>query len=246
MRDRGAGLLDHLRQSLPGTHPWAVDQVGELALIVGEPGAIRLRMPQMQHAGREAAVLAQHAGADHADEDVGVLAAPTAERRIEAVDLVEIGAPERHVAAARATPAARAEIAQIAERQAEQRLQPVDPAPGALGDPAGKAPLLGLEAVVQDALRQFARQQNPIAGDEPAGLGEPAMGGDEVGPRDAVAVEEDAVAAGARPDRAVADLGEAKAAVAVPEPSSATRSSKPRSVWRDSERSTAASASSRL
>ena len=85
-------------------------------------------------------------------------------------------------------------------------------------------------------------------------LGQPPMDGDEIRPRDAVAVEENAVVAARGEDGAVADLGGAEAAVFVPdmleaaaesglsrlsisrrstrlEPSSATTTSKSRSVW---------------
>ena len=132
-----------------------------------------------------------------------------------------------------------------------------------------ETPQFRLQPLMQDALGQVARQQDAGAGDEPAGLGETAMRGDEVTPRNAVAVEKDDVGAGTGADAAVADLGEAKAAVLVPdmldrddlpcrpsrapraavagpEPSSATTISKLRSDWRDSARSTTSSASSRL
>ena len=50
---------------------------------------------------------------------------------------------------------------------------------------------------------------------------------DEVGPRDAVAVEEDAVVAAAGEDGAVADFGGAKAAILLPD--MAERNAEPRS-----------------
>ena len=72
--------------------------MGEPLLIVCQPGAIGLGMPQMQHAGREGAVLAPHAGVQQPDQQIGILLAPAAEARIEAIDAVEIGAPDREIA----------------------------------------------------------------------------------------------------------------------------------------------------
>ena len=48
-------------------------------------------------------------------------------------------------------------------------------------------------------------------------LGKPPMRGDEIRPRDAVAVDENEIAARARRDRAIADFGETKAAVLLPD-----------------------------
>ena len=49
------------------------------------------------------------------------------------------------------------------------------------------------------------------------GCGQPAMGGDEIRPHDAVAVEKDAVVAARGQDRAVADFAGAKSAIFVPD-----------------------------
>ena len=70
---------------------------------------------------------------------------------------------------------------------------------------------------MQHALGKIARQQDAVAGGEPAGLGEAAVGGDEITPRDAVAVDEDDISPGARADAEVADLGEPKTSVLVPD-----------------------------
>ena len=59
------------------------------------------------------------------------------------------------------------------------------------------------------------RQQNAVAGDEPAGLVEPAVHGDEIACRQAIAIEEDADLAGAGGNAAVADLAAAEAPVLV-------------------------------
>src|SRR5262249_57868342 len=76
-------------------------------------------------------------------------------------------------------------------------------------------PQLGLQMLAQNADGKRLTEQNAVAGDKPSGRGEAAMGGDEAGPRDAVAVEENAQSAGARDDRAVADFREAKALILV-------------------------------
>ncbi len=52
------------------------------------------------------------------------------------------------------------------------------------------------------------------------------MGRDEIGPHDAVAVEEDAIVAAAGEDRAVADFGGAKASILLPD--MAERNAEPR------------------
>ena len=43
-------------------------------------------MPQVQHAGRISAVLSPHPGMQQPDQQIGILFAPTAETRIEAID----------------------------------------------------------------------------------------------------------------------------------------------------------------
>src|SRR5258708_27337910 len=98
----------------------------ELGLIVGESRPLAVRMPQVQHAGREAPVLAPHAAADEPDEEVGILAPPAGERRIEAVDPFEIGAKACHIAAAGTQPAPPAELAQGTQRKPDQGRYAID------------------------------------------------------------------------------------------------------------------------
>src|SRR5262249_30227617 len=151
------------------------------------------------------------AGADQADQNVGVLAAPALKRGIEAIDLFEVAAPERHVGAAGAAPARRQPLAQDAEPQIDQRRHAVDLAAPAPPEPVRQPPRLGLQSLEQDAACQILRQQDARPRHEPAWLGEAAVGGDEAGPRDAVAVEEDDVGAGGGENAAVADVSEAEA-----------------------------------
>ena len=223
----------------------------------------------MQHAGREHAVLAPHAGVQQAHDDVGILLAPAAVIGVEAVDPLEIGAPDREVAGARAAPAPAAQAPQRAERQMPERRQAVDAAARALRQPLRQAPALGREFFAQHARGQRGRQQHAVAGDEPARLGETPVRGDEIRLHEAVAVEENDVARrarqgsrgcgfrrrGSRDPPARRDRGggrpcrcqrSSNAAVGGPDPSSATITSKSPSVWPASERSTASSASSRL
>src|SRR5689334_2477204 len=61
------------RQSAHGAHAVALNDLRQPALVVRQPRAVELRMPQVQHRGRVAAVLAPHPGADQADHDVGIL-----------------------------------------------------------------------------------------------------------------------------------------------------------------------------
>ena len=71
---------------------------------------------------------------------------------------------------------------------------------------------LRLEILRENVLGQRLRQQHAVAADETARLRERAMRRDEIRPRNAIAVEKDAIGAGARRDRAIADFGEPKAA----------------------------------
>src|SRR5450432_1029815 len=84
----------------------------KLRLIVQESRSLALGMPQVQHAGREASVLAPHAAAEEPNKEVGILASPAGELRIEAVDPLEIIAKAGHIAGAGALPAPAAELAQ--------------------------------------------------------------------------------------------------------------------------------------
>ena len=209
------------RQSAPRLDAVAADDLGEAALVAVEAGAVGLAVPQVQHAGGEASVLAANAGTDQADENVGILAAPSGEGGVEAVDGLEVAAPERHVAAVarRATRVAR-RLRNGSERQREQRREPVEVAACAQRKMCERPERLRLgpcRARRGERLRrQTLRHQDAVAGDEPAGLGEPAMRGDEARPRDAIAVQEDEIASRAFADAEIADLGETEAAVLVP------------------------------
>ena len=72
------------------------------------------------------------------------------------------------------------------------------------------------ERPAQNHVGQCLSQQSPIAGDEPAGFGEPPMGRDEIRPREAVAVEEHDIFAARRADRPIADFAGAEAAMLMP------------------------------
>ena len=77
----------------------------------------------------------------------------------------------------------------------QQRRQPIDAATPTRGQPRGQAPWLRRQFLAQNLFRERQGQQDPVAGDEPARFGQPPMGRNEVLPRDAVAVQEDAVVA---------------------------------------------------
>src|SRR6266508_6680892 len=104
-------------------------------------------MPKMDDAGREAAVLAAHARMQQADQQIGILATPAAEARIEAVDPVEIGPPDREIAGTRAQPCPRLQLAQRTERQPQHGGEPIDAAACASADPFGEAPFLRPQAL---------------------------------------------------------------------------------------------------
>jgi hypothetical protein len=185
----------------------------------------------MHDAGCKVSVLAPHAGAKKPDQQVGILQAPTAIGRIEAVHLVEIAAPHCEVTGPRTPPGARPELAQRTERQRHDRRQPVDPALPAQRDPLPEAQEFHLVAVCEHPFGEFARQEDAIAGHEPARLGKAAVHGNEIGSGNAVAVQEDAIAAPARQNGAVARLARPEASILLPD--MLERNTKPRGAALD-------------
>src|SRR5260370_35059435 len=111
-------------------------------------------MPQVQHAGCKAPVLAPHAAADEPNEKVGILAPPAGERRIEAVDPFEIVAKASHIAAAGALPAPPAKLAQGTKRKHEQGSDSIDRAPPPLRQKVFAPPTLRLQPACQAAYTQ--------------------------------------------------------------------------------------------
>src|ERR1017187_248291 len=207
----------HCRQAALRADAVAGDDGGELAFILRQRQAIKLGMPEMDDAGGAGAVLAPHPGMQQPHDDVGILLAPAAEVGVETIDAIEIGPPDGEIARARAAPGTLAQPTQRPERQPQQRRQAIDPAARTLGDPAGYAPAFRRQVLAQNFGGQLARQQDAIAGDETARLRQPAVDRNKVPAHDAVAVEEDAVAAARGQDRAVANFGGAKSAVFVPD-----------------------------
>src|SRR2546423_2767142 len=183
----------------------------------GKLRAVGFLVPEMQHAGREAPILALDAAADHADDDVGILQTPADEGGFKSVDSIEIGAEEGEIPTAHAVPLIRETLAQRSKRQAQQRQQAIDVAACAFHGPSAKTPAFGFEISCENAFRQPLRQQHAIAANKKTRLGKPAMRRDEIGPRQAVAVEENQIAARTRHDRAIADFGEAEPAVLLPD-----------------------------
>ena len=179
--------------------------------------AIRFLVPQMQHGGGETAVLAADAITDHADENVGILAAPAGVAGIEAVDRDEIVAPECHVAAARAAPPPCRRLRKPFERQRQQRQEPVDVAAQAAQEPvaessrvpAGRPTFRTRSVIFSDSNTRL-----PVT-NQPGSISR-RCAATKVGPRDAIAVEKNAIVAVADADRAVADFGQPEAVVRVP------------------------------
>src|SRR6187200_2235934 len=97
-------------------------------------------MPQMQHAGGVAAILATHAGAKQANHQVGILAAPPAEVCVEAIDTIEISAPDSEIAAAGAGPVRRTQLAQRPDWKSQHRSQTVKAAVQPLRQPGCQPP----------------------------------------------------------------------------------------------------------
>src|SRR5262249_4226633 len=95
------------------------------------------------------------------------------------------------------------------------RQQAIDAAAQTLAQERPECPHLRCEPLRQYGCCQIARKQEAIADQKPAGLVEPPMSGDKVGPGQAIAVEEDAQRPFARTNAAVANLAAAEAAVLV-------------------------------
>src|SRR3974390_331401 len=131
----------------------------------------------MQNARRHSAVLPARSMAQKPHEKVGILASPTAEAGVEAVDRKQVCAPDAEVAGARPAPSPRGELAQRSERQRPECTETIDPALQPLGHPVRERPMFRLNLVAQDVVRQLARHQDAIAGHEPSGLSESAMSG---------------------------------------------------------------------
>ena len=105
------------RETLQCTHAVALQNEIELALVVRKSRPLAFRMPQVQHAGCKAPVLAPHAAADEPNEEIGILQPPAGEGRIEAIDPFEIISKASHIAAAGTLPAPPAELAQGTKRK---------------------------------------------------------------------------------------------------------------------------------
>src|SRR5579863_7205882 len=88
------------RETLQCTHAVALQNEIELALVVRKSRPLAFRMPQVQHAGCKAPVLAPHAAAQKPDKEVGILQPPAGEGGIEAIDAFKIIAKTSHVAGA--------------------------------------------------------------------------------------------------------------------------------------------------
>jgi hypothetical protein len=76
--------------------------------------------------------------------------------------------------------------------------------------------MLGFELPGKHVLGQSLRQQRAISGDEPAGLGEPAVVADKIRPCQAIAIEKYDVVTVRCAERTIANFARAKAAMFVP------------------------------
>ena len=91
-------------------------------------------MPKVEHAGRERPILAAEASVQQANDDIGIVLAPSAVVRIEAVNAIEIRLPNTKVARPRALPNPLANAPQRAKRQMQQRRQSIDAAAPPFGE----------------------------------------------------------------------------------------------------------------
>src|SRR5947208_12011257 len=148
----------------------------------------------MQHAGGEPPVLTLHTAAHHADDNVGILQAPTDEAGLESVDAFEVSAVKGEVAAAHALPFAGETLAQGSKRQAYQRQHAIDVAARTLQGPGAEAPAFRFKIPGENIFGERLRQQHAIAANEESRLGESPMRRDEIRPRDAIAVEKNDIA----------------------------------------------------
>ena len=107
-----AGVARIQRRETPQcTHAVALQNEIELALVVRKSRPLAFRMPQVQHAGCKAPVLAPHAAAQESNEEVGILKPPAGEGGIEAIDALKVIAKASHVAGAGTLPAPPAKLA---------------------------------------------------------------------------------------------------------------------------------------
>src|SRR4029079_19324339 len=103
------------------------------------------------------------------------------------------------------------------ERQPQHARKPVDAATFAVPQPAGESPRFRLQTVAQHDSSQLRRNEHAVARYEPSRLGQLAMCRNEVGRREAVAVEKNAIVALAGEQGAGADFGRAKPAILLPD-----------------------------
>ena len=152
-------------------------------------------MPQMQHDAAESSGLAADPGADQAQGEIGIFQPVPDIGFVEAVDAVDVGAPDRQVAGLHLAPVAGAAVAHQVAGQAEQLEGPVGGGQQGMAEPGGPARPAPAPRIPHHRLGVAPLDEAAGAGDEPARLGQPGMGGDEIGCHQAVAVDEDRVIA---------------------------------------------------
>ena len=118
--------LAKCRKALRSTHAISGHELNEPRLIVRELRTIVGSMPKMQHGCGKAPVLALHAAAHEAEDDVGILPAPATVGGIKAVDALKVVTPDGKIAAAGAAPVLSLLLAQRPERQSHKRRQAID------------------------------------------------------------------------------------------------------------------------
>src|SRR4051812_5316708 len=97
-------------------------------------------MPEVNDAGGKAPILAAQSAMQQANQQIRVLAAPSAETGVETIDPIDIRTPDRKIAGTRAPPTSSPELSQRPERQPQHARKPVDAAALAVPEPAGESP----------------------------------------------------------------------------------------------------------
>src|SRR5882724_11756353 len=108
-------------------------------------------MPQVQNTGSKVPVLAPNAGAQQSNQEIGILQAPAIVRRIKAIHSIQVATPDGKIAGARTPPSMGSQLAQPAERQRQERRQPVDLAAAAQRDPLLQAKAFSLARLHENA-----------------------------------------------------------------------------------------------
>src|SRR5436305_11276597 len=100
----GLGGGAQRRQATLRTRVVAMQHGVKPRIVGGQLRTVGLFVPEVNDAGGEAPILASQSAMQEANQQIGILAAPAIEAGVETVDPIEIAAPDRKIAGARAAP----------------------------------------------------------------------------------------------------------------------------------------------